>query len=221
MAYGSVPIFFPAWWPYTWYNTRYGLELLPALALGLGFAAHFAASLLRRIASAGSVARAASLSRLAPRVAAAVVALLFALAGLNVFTLLREGPLVYVESTKNLDARLPYDDAIPPVLRNLLAPIPQAPVLMNTSAYPEIVSLTGIPLRQTINESDLEIFRAALAAPAGSAAIIVAFRGDTIDQAVKAYPAGLSVVGQFTARNQPTATIYLSTPWFKNTPPAP
>ena len=39
VAYGSVPIFFPAWWPYTWYNTRYGLELLPALALGLGFAA--------------------------------------------------------------------------------------------------------------------------------------------------------------------------------------
>ena len=41
VAYGSVPIFFPAWWPFTWYNTRYGLELLPALALGLGFAAQY------------------------------------------------------------------------------------------------------------------------------------------------------------------------------------
>ena len=53
VAYGSVPIFFPAWWPYTWYNTRYGLELLPALALGLGSrlsspSTHFAARLLKR-----------------------------------------------------------------------------------------------------------------------------------------------------------------------------
>ncbi len=47
VAYGSVPIFFPAWWPYTWYNTRYGLELLPALALGLGFAVQLAADVLR------------------------------------------------------------------------------------------------------------------------------------------------------------------------------
>ncbi len=67
--------------------------------------------------------------------------------------------MVYVESTKNLDARLPYDDAIPPLLQQLLALFPHAPVLMNTSAYPEIVALTGVPLRQTINESDLGIFK--------------------------------------------------------------
>jgi hypothetical protein len=42
VAYGSVPIFLPVWWPYSWYNSRYGMELLPALALGLGFAAQFA-----------------------------------------------------------------------------------------------------------------------------------------------------------------------------------
>ncbi len=41
VAYGSVPIFLPPWWPHSWYNTRYGLELLPAFALGLGFLAHF------------------------------------------------------------------------------------------------------------------------------------------------------------------------------------
>ena len=39
VAYGSVPIFLPVWWPHSWYNTRYGMELLPAFALGLGFAA--------------------------------------------------------------------------------------------------------------------------------------------------------------------------------------
>ena len=33
IAYGSVPIFIPVWWPHSWYNTRYGMEMLPAFAL--------------------------------------------------------------------------------------------------------------------------------------------------------------------------------------------
>ena len=37
IAFGSVPIFLPVWWPHSWYNTRYGMEMLPAFALGLGF----------------------------------------------------------------------------------------------------------------------------------------------------------------------------------------
>jgi len=205
VAYGSVPIFFPAWWPHTWYNTRYGLELLPALALGLGFAARFIADSLRRLSLAQTRRRPVgqALERL-------IFATFFVLAGLNGFALLRDNTLVYVESTKNLHARLPYDDAIPPFLKRLLSADPHATVLMDTSAYPEIVAFTGIPLRQTINESDLEIFRAALAAPASHAAIVVAFDGDDIDRAVKAHPQALDVAGQFTAPGQPSATVYLS-----------
>ena len=30
IAYGGVPIFIPYWWPFTHYNVRYGLQLLPA-----------------------------------------------------------------------------------------------------------------------------------------------------------------------------------------------
>ncbi len=69
---------------------------------------------------------------------------------------------------------------------------------MNTSLYPEIVAPShGIPLlRQTINESDLEIYRAALASPATHAAIIVAFDGDQIDTAVKAHLADLTLIEQ-------------------------
>ena len=206
VAYGSVPIFFPAWWPYTWYNTRYGLEMLPALALGLGFASQLIADSLRRI----EIPRFPSLL---PNLAFTV---LFVLAGLNVPLLLSTGPIVYVESTKNADARQPYDDAIPPALQSLLSVFPRAPVLMNTSAYPEIVALTGIPLRQTINESDLGIFRAALAAPAAQAAIVVAFDGDEVDRAVKAHPADLVVAGRFTAQDQPAATIYVSSKWLEH-----
>jgi hypothetical protein len=213
VAYGSVPIFFPAWWPHTWYNTRYGLELLPALALGLGFAAQWIVDALCGLKLAQLTPRFPNLVRVQQMLPNVVFTALFVLAGLNAVVLLRLGPLVYVESTKNLDARLPYDHAIPPFLQQLLAGLPHAPVLMNTSTYPEIVSLTGIPLRQTINESDLGIFRAALAAPSSHAAVIVAFDGDDIDRAIKAHSQDLRVAGRFTAPGQPSATVYLSSRW--------
>ena len=81
---------------------------------------------------------------------------------------------------------------------------------METSVYPQLVSLTGIPLRQTINESDKQFYRAALAAPAAHAAIVVAFDGDEIDSAVHAHPAGLSKFCRISAPGQPSATIYVS-----------
>jgi hypothetical protein len=135
---------------------------------------------------------------------------LLVLAAANAFAVLGERPLVYVEGTKNLEARLPYDEAIPPALKVLVASRPGAPVLMETSVYPELVSQTGIPLRQTINESDLGLYWSALDSPAASAAIVVAFDGDEIDAAVKAHPEGLRAVARFTARGQPSGTIYVS-----------
>ena len=124
--------------------------------------------------------------------------------------MLRERPLTYVEGTKNIEARRPFEIEIPPVLRALLAERPGGAILMNTSVYPEIVALTGIPLRQTINESDLEIYRAALAAPAAHAAFVLAFDGDEIDRAVQAHPEGLTALRRFTAKGQPSATLYVS-----------
>ena len=218
VAYGSVPIFFPAWWPFTWYNTRYGLELLPALALGLGFAAQYCQVIfgirLRRPSTLSS-RRARFMVQFLPRLSFLLV---FFLAALNVFALLRAGPIVYVESTKNAHARQPYDNSIPPALHSLLILDPHAAVLMNTSIYPEIVASTGIPLRQTINESDLGIYRSALDDPAAHAAIVVAFDGDAIDTAVKAHRADFTLIAGFTAQNQPSAAIYASTNWLHRAP---
>jgi hypothetical protein len=208
VAYGSVPIYLPVWWPHTWYNTRYGLELLPALAVGLGFAAQIAVGYLRRLRFTRL-----HFAQITPRLPILAFAILFALAGLNLFAMLRQDPVVYVESTKNLEARLPYDEAIPPLLDDMVTTFPGAPILMDTSTYPEIVSLTGIPLRETINESDLLLWRTALAAPAAHAAIVVAFDGDEVDRAVKTHPGDLSVAGRFTAKDQPSATVYLSASW--------
>ena len=218
VAYGSVPIFFPAWWPYTFYNTRYGVEMLPALAIGLGLAAQLGANFLHWFCSLPIFVRIASRFLIAQLLAAAELSIFFVLAAFNLVQLFRAGPLVYVESTKNLEARLAYDEEIPPVLQDLLSIFPHAPVLMNTSAYPEIVAFTGIPLRQTINEGDLAIFHAALMAPADRAAVIVAFAGDDIDRAVRAHPQDLEVAAHFTSNTQPAATIYFSTKWISKSP---
>jgi hypothetical protein len=136
--------------------------------------------------------------------------MLFAVVVLNVAQMLRERPQVYVEGTKIIEARRSYDEQIPPALRALLAERPRGVILMNTSVYPEIVAFTGIPLHQTICESDLEFYSAALAAPATHAAIVLAFDGDEIDSAVKAHPQGLTAVRRSSTPGKPAGTIYVS-----------
>ena len=195
VAYSSVPIFIPPWWPHSWYNTRYGLELLPALALGVAFFTHFVVTGVREFR---------------PQWPRYVLAGMFGLITVNAAILIRERPLVYVEGTKNLEARRAYDIEIPPVLRELIARHPGAPVLMNTSVHPEFVAFSGIPLKQTINESDREYLQAALAAPAKEAAMVLAYDGDDVDRAVKAHPEGLRAVAHFVMKDQPAITIYLS-----------
>jgi hypothetical protein len=195
IAYGSVPIFIPKWWPHSWYNTRYGMELLPAFALSLGFVAHLFLVGVREFK---------------PRWVNYASALLVALAVWNAWKVTAEKPLTYTEGTKNIEARHPLEQQIPPVLRSLLATRPGGLVLMKTSVYPNLVAFTGIPLRQTLNEGDSDLYAAALAAPATHAAIIVAFDGDEIDQAVNAHPTGLTAIGRYSAPGQPTGTVYVS-----------
>jgi hypothetical protein len=200
VAYGSVPIFLPEWWPHSYYNLRYGLELLPAFALGLGFAAQFCFDSVRHFASRNSRGRWTNFA----------ASVLFGLVALNAYGMLRERPLVYVEGTKNIHAHRPFELEIPPVLRALFAKQPGGILLMITSSDPQIVALTGIPLRQTINESDLETYRDALAEPAAHAAFVLAFDGDEVDQAVHAHPAGLTAYRRFSTPGQPSVTLYVS-----------
>ncbi|MGB8260166.1 MAG: hypothetical protein WCE75_07435 [Terracidiphilus sp.] len=195
VSWGSVPIFLPVWWPHSWYNLRYGMEMLPAFALGAGFAARLVLGAVREFKPAWQ------------RYALAPLLLIVAV---NAARMVQEQPLVYVEGTKNIAARRGYDREIPEALRQALAGRPGATVLMNTSVFPEFVASTGIPLRQTINESDLKIWEHALDAPAQSAAVVLAFDGDDVDRAVKAHPEGLAVERRFTSATEPAGTLYLT-----------
>src|SRR5437762_1265483 len=48
IAYGGVPVFVPVWWPFSYYNVRYGLQLLPAFAVFVTIAAYLIVGLASR-----------------------------------------------------------------------------------------------------------------------------------------------------------------------------
>jgi hypothetical protein len=209
VSYGSVPIFIPVWKPFSWYNTRYGMELLPAFAFFFGFAVE------------------AALHRATPRkhYRAAIVMGLTILLVLNVFAMLRQGPLTYVEARKNAESRGYYNTLLSSALKQLHQQDPNGIVLMNTSTFPTVVPLAGLTYAQTINESDKEFYWAALGAPAGHADIVLAFAGDDIDKAVHAHPEHLRVYQTFRAPgkawDQLDATLYVTDTFPQPQPPVP
>jgi hypothetical protein len=210
IAYGSVPIFLPVWWPHSWYNTRYGMELLPALAFGFGC---FAQLLLVRAAR----------FRL-PRFPFVIAAILFAALGVNIAAMLHEGPLTYIEGKKNSQSRSYFNTLLSGALRRLTTADPAGVVLMDTSTYSSVVPLAGLTYRQTINESDKQFYAAALAAPAAHAGIVLAFAGTDIDKAVHAHPEHLRLYQTVRARgsawDQLDASIYVIDT-FPHSAPAP
>jgi hypothetical protein len=188
VAYGSVPIFIPTWRPFSWYNTRYGMELLPAFAL---FAGCLIPVLLSRLPMVRRYALPASLLL--------VVA--------NSVVLLRSRPLVFQEAVVNSRSRLAFETA----LANALLGIPgNGLILMRVSSDVGAVQQAAIPLRRIVNEGDYLTWQRALEAPARSVSTVVAFDGDVVSQAVQRHPEGLQMSNVICSTGQPCARIYHS-----------
>jgi hypothetical protein len=187
VSYGSVPIFFPLWSPYSYYNTRYGMEMLPALTLFPAFAFSWIAS---RWGRQRLVFAAASLAIVANSIALAI-----------------STPLVLQEARANSATRIPFEQQLGAALARIP---PGASVLMYTSANAGALQRAGMPLRQTINESDYYLWRDALADPAGHVQYVVAADHDPVAEAVDQHPAGLVPIATITSEGQPTAIVYRS-----------
>lgn len=188
IAYGSVPVFLPVWWPFSWYNTRYGMELLPVFAL---FGACFFAFL----------------ASLAAKLGAWAAALLLALIVWNSVTLLRAGPLVYREAVVNSRSRVVFERALGDALRTLP---PHGVILMDASRDVGALQEAGIPLRRTVNEGDYHQWQNALADPALAAPVAVALDGDPVARAIQSHPQGLQMIKVICSTGQPCARIYWS-----------
>ena len=192
IAYGSVPIFIPQLWPHSYYNSRYGMELLPALAV-------FSFLVWQWIEGRWSESQ-----PLVKRLMQPIVLLLVAL---NTVGMMYRTPLVLKEAINNSTTRVGFETALG---RQLLALPRGSIILMYNSDHVGALQDAGIPLRQTINEGDYDSFHAALAAPAKHAAYVVAIAGDPVSAAVAAHPEGLTELTILCTTGQPCARIYQS-----------
>jgi hypothetical protein len=192
IAYGSVPIFIPQLWPHSYYNSRYGIEMLPALAL-------FSLLAVQWLESRWSQSQ-----PLVKRLMQPIILLLIAL---NTIGMMYLTPLVLKEAITNSTTRVGFETAL---ARQLLALPRGSAILMYNSDHVGVLQDAGIPLRETINEGDYDSFHAALAAPAEHAAYVVAIAGDPVSAAVAAHPGGLTELTILCTSGQPCARIYQS-----------
>jgi 4-amino-4-deoxy-L-arabinose transferase-like glycosyltransferase len=192
VAYGSVPIFIPWWWPHSYYNTRYGMEMLPVFALALSFLAAWVAQRIRN--------RPAELQRWV------IVAIALLMIG-NAYVLMRRTPLVLQEIIANSQTRVPFEAAYARGLETLPY---GSTILAYISDHPGAYQRAGIPLRDVIDESDYYRWRPALMNPAGEADYVVTTDGDPVAKAVAAHPGGLTLMDIVCSTGQPCARIYRS-----------
>lgn len=188
VAYSAVPIFIPIWTPFAYYNTRYGMEMLPVLALFPVFVA-------------------VSITKYKPSLRRLILGVGILLIVGNGLWLLHATPLVLKEAQVNSSTRIPFEKAI---AKNLVFIPQQASILMYTSAHIGALQQLGFPLKQTINEGDYLLWRRGLENPA-AAADVVAIDGDPVAAAVRLHPEGLQLMEVICTTGQPCARIYRST----------
>jgi hypothetical protein len=206
VAYGSVPIFIPQLWPHAYYNARYGMEMLPALAVYGALAAEQLG-----VWFAGKTE---GWSRIAARFWQPAVMVLCVL---NSLGMMYRVPLVLKEGKVNATTRVALERAIATALQQMS---PDAPVMMALSAHVGAVQGSGRTLVSMVSENDNDSWQAALKDPAHSAEYVVAIVGDPVAQAVDAHPQGLKELEVLCAMGQPCARIYESEVWSEKATPA-
>ena len=189
VAYGSVPIFLPVWFPHSYYNTRYGMELLPAFALFPAFAV--LAAIKKR-----------------PQWTRPILGFALALIVASNAFLMYATPLVLQEAKVNAKTRMAFERSLADKL--MILP-PESTLLMYTSAHIGALQQIGFTLRRTINEGDYEEWQQALKDPAAAADFIVAIDGDPVAEAVKKHPQNLELMFVICSTGQPCARLYRST----------
>jgi len=191
LAYGGVPIFIPVWWPFSLYNVRYGLQLLPALAvffaLGVAFVRH---------------------SPIGKRYSALLVSIAVLLVAIPYALTTRETPICLREAQVNAVTRDRFERALAAQLQQLPA---GSKILIYTSEYVGALQKAGIPLRQTVNEANYDLWQIALNEPAKKADYVVAVDHDPVAAAVSQHPQGLVEIGKVNTEGKPPAIIYRST----------
>ncbi|MGA9307533.1 MAG: hypothetical protein WBW31_19195, partial [Candidatus Sulfotelmatobacter sp.] len=205
IAYGSVPIFVPVWWPFSQYNLRYGLQLLPAFAafvpLGIACLIQSATKLPRFKPSWNRWTNAVTFL--------AILLLVVASYGM----IWRADPVCYREATINMRGRVALDGQ----LANWIAKLPtDSTLLMHLGEHAGALEEAGVPLRRVINEGNHRVWKRpfdpeglwerALADPAQYADYLVGFDRDPVWSAAENHH--LTALVEIHTTGQPPAAIF-------------
>ena len=187
IAWGSVPVYHPEWWPFSYYNVRYGLQLLPAVAVFAALGCEFLSKFFRT------------------RYVVAAATLLIAA---SYYSIWHAAPICLREAQVNGKDRMALDLQLAATLKTFP---PSATFMMNCGAHPGATQMASIQLRRVLCESSNRLWNAALKQPARSADYIIAFPGDEVARAVHDFPQELETVATIGSPSQPKALIYRST----------
>jgi len=207
IAYGSVPVFVPTRWPFSDYNIRYGLELLPMFAVFAGLVVWFAAKKTAAPATGGTARR--------WRLWAgwALFTAVLALVASSYVMIWRAGPICYQEAAINSRTRIALDTQLASLLEKLPS---NSTFLMYLGDHVGALERAGIPLRRVINEGNHRVWKQpsdpdglwerALGDPLAYADYVVAFEGDPVWRAISADH--LKELVEVHTPGQPRAIIY-------------
>jgi hypothetical protein len=193
---GGVPIFVPTWWPFSLYNVRYGIEMLPAFAVLTAIAAY-------GLIKFGGTAK----------VRVAIGVTFVALVATSYAQVLHAGPVSLQEAVVNSRTRTALEKQLASIIRTLP---PDSTFLMYLGDHVGAFQRAGIPLSQVINEgnhrpwkrpSDPDgLWERTLAHPAAYADFVIAFDSDPV--AAMANKSEMTPVLVLHVTGQPPATIY-------------
>ncbi len=206
IGYSGVPIFVPTWWPFSFYNVRYGLQLLPLFSIAVALTTYF----VLRLAQSNSVRT-------------ATVCACLVLLALSYGFVWRAQPVCFREAWVNSRTRIAFETELASNLRKLPH---ESNLLMYLGDHVGALQRAGIPLRHTINEgnhrpwktpADQEgLWERALANPSQYVDFVVAMDGDPVALGVQKQ--GLSSLVVIRTIGQPAATIYWTHPAPSNSP---
>jgi 4-amino-4-deoxy-L-arabinose transferase-like glycosyltransferase len=188
IAYGNVPIFIPVWWPFAYYNVRYGLELLPVFAV---FPALLTSFMAERISDS--------------RKELAVWASLALVVAASYLSIYADVPITLKEAQVNARTRMVLENALARFLSGLP---PSATLLMYQGEHVGALQEAGIPLRHVISEVSHPDWEWALLDPAHRANFIIAFKGDPVWAAAHEHRQELTEIYSITVPEQAKCTIY-------------
>jgi hypothetical protein len=196
IAYGGVPIFIPNWWPFSYYNVRYGIELLPCVAVFFAVTTYFFLTPAR------------------PSVGKAAIGVIgFGFLFVSYLSLWHVQPVSFREAWVNSRSRIALERELAGNLGKLPA---DSTLLMYLGDHVGALQDAGIPLARVIQEGNHQtwkqpsdpngLWERALANPGALANYAIGVDDDPVARSARQH--GLTSLVIVETPGQPPATIY-------------